>query len=123
MWADTYDTEGKRVARKKNAPPPPGAAGASVCRHCGIKFHAERNSRCQQHSGKWIEVTPAHRDPRALQQPFRASTVSTVSRPFQASETNANGSAAVVDRVAFPEGGLWLCCGSTSKSGERVMGH
>ena len=25
---------------------------------------------------------------------------------------NADGSAAIVDAAAFPEGGLWLCCGS-----------
>lgn len=125
-WADVYDAEGKRTARKKSEPPPPGSISARSCRHCGAKsealaralrplgccplpvilppsacrsprgrtaalhlrrFHATFNTRCRQHSGKWMA----------------------------ASETNADGSPAVVDRVAFPEGGLWLCCGSKVK--------
>lgn len=88
-WKDVYDEEGKRTSRKKSAPPPPDSRAAGPCRHCGVKFHARFNSRCRQHSGKWMA----------------------------ASETNADGSAAVVDRVAFPDGGLWLCCGSKVKSG------
>ena len=48
-------------------------------------------SLCLQHSGTWLEA-PTH---------------------------NADGSAATVDRQAFPEGGLWLCCGSKLRSGGR----
>ena len=51
-----------------------------------------RVSRCMRHSGKWVEA-PTH---------------------------NADGSEARVDTVAFPEGGLWLCCGSKQKSGGRT---
>jgi hypothetical protein len=93
-WADVYDQDGKRTSRKKLAPPPANAvAPAQPCRHCGVKVffgkEALRNPRCRQHSGKWLE----------------------------ASTHNADGSAAVVDRAAFPEGGMWLCCGSKSKDG------
>ena len=84
-WADLYDEQGKRVSRRRQAPSDGGSSG--VCRFCGVKFHVKWNSRCLQHSGKWIEA-PTH---------------------------NADGSAATVDRVAFPEGGLWLCCGSKSR--------
>lgn len=86
-WHDTHDAEGKRVARKKGAPPAEGVPAATKCVHCGVKFHAALNSRCLQHSGKWVEA-PTH---------------------------NADGSAATVDRVAFPEGGLWLCCGGKAR--------
>ena len=93
-WSDMYDQDGKRTSRKKVTPQPAnaGVAPAQPCRHCGVKFFQEealRNPRCRQHSGKWLE----------------------------ASTHNADGSAAVVDRAAFPEGGLWLCCGSKSKDG------
>lgn len=88
-WHDNYDAEGKRTARKRGEPPPEGTAAAVKCMHCGAKFHEALNVRCLQHSGKWMEA-PTH---------------------------NADGSAATVDRVAFPEGGLWLCCGSKSKAG------
>jgi len=88
-WADGYDADGKRTSRKKMAPPPEGGAGALKCGVCGVKFHAAHNSACRQHSGKWVDA-PTH---------------------------NADGSKATVDTVAFPEGGLWLCCGGTSKHG------
>ncbi len=89
-WRDTYDGDGKRVARKKVAPPPAGAAAAVPCRLCGAKFFAASASttRCLQHSGTWLEA-PTH---------------------------NADGSAATVDTNAFPEGGLWLCCGAKAKA-------
>lgn len=86
-WHDRYE-DGKRVARKKGEPPAPGA-GAIRCRSCGVRFNVARNSRCLLHTGKWVEA-PTH---------------------------NADGSEAVVDRVTFPEGGLWLCCGSKVKQG------
>ena len=130
LWDDVYDEQGKRVSRKKAPPPgastayaaasaaaaaaastaspaaaaavPPAAAAAVppaagavaasaalACRHCGVKFHAEHNYRCRQHSGTWVD----------------------------ASRYNADGSAALVDSVAFPEGGLWLCCGSKARAG------
>jgi hypothetical protein len=90
-WHDVYDAEGKRVSRKKGAPVPTGAQGAVRCRACRVRFHSSANSLCMRHSGKWLEA-PTH---------------------------NADGSAATVDKVAFPEGGMWLCCGSKSKTGER----
>jgi len=90
-WHDVYDAQGKRQSRKKGAPPPPGTPTAVTCRHCAVKFHATRNARCLQHSGQWMEA-PTH---------------------------NADGSAAVVDRAAFPEGGLWLCCGAKLRRGGR----
>ena len=56
-WADTYDAEsGKRVARKKRAPPPADAAGVSVCIHCKVKFHPSHNSCCRQHKGQWMQA-------------------------------------------------------------------
>lgn len=91
-WHDVY-VEGKRVSRKKGAPPPAGA-GAVRCAACGVKFHARASSRCMHHSGKWMEA-PTH---------------------------NADGTPAIVDRHAFPDGGLWLCCGAKArepKDGER----
>lgn len=92
-WHDSYDaTEGKRTSRKKGMPPAPGTAGAVKCKQCGAKFHVALGPiRCLLHSGTWMEA-PTH---------------------------NADGSAATVDRVAFPEGGLWLCCGSKSKDAQR----
>ena len=91
-WHDVYDAEGKRTSRKKGAPPPSAAAAAVVCKYCGVKFHATlKAQRCMQHSGKWLEA-PTH---------------------------NADGSEARVDKAAFPEGGLWLCCGSKSKTADR----
>ena len=92
LWDDVYDEQGKRQTRKKAAPPIAAAAAAPAalaCRHCGVKFHAEHNYRCRQHSGTWVD----------------------------ASRYNADGSAAIVDSAAFPEGGLWLCCGSKARAG------
>eukprot|EP00966_Prymnesium_polylepis_P324759 7380783-Prymnesium_polylepis.1 len=76
-WTDLYDAEGKRMSRKKAAPPPEAGGSAVRCSHCGVKFHEDRNSACRQHSGKWVDA-PTH---------------------------NADGSRAVVDTKAFPEGG------------------
>ena len=87
LWYDTYDNDGKRTSRKKGAPPPVDAHGAVKCTVCGVKFHPNANFKCVRHSGKWMEA-PTH---------------------------NADGSPAIVDRIAFPDGGLWLCCGSKSK--------
>jgi len=78
-WADKYDEAGKRVERKKIAPAVADAVTAAKCKHCGAKFHAEHNSKCRQHSGKWMAAAPP------------------------------------VDWKAFPEGGLWLCCGKLEK--------
>lgn len=91
LWNDVYDEEGKRTARKKAAPAESAPRPALMCRHCGVKFHAAdaASFRCRQHSGAWV-AAPTH---------------------------NADGTAAVVDVAAFPEGGLWLCCGSKSKAG------
>jgi len=86
-----YDAQGKRQSRKKGAAAPAGAPTAATCRHCSVKFHVTRNARCLQHSGQWMEA-PTH---------------------------DADGSAAVVDRAAFPEGGLWLCCGAKLRRGGR----
>ena len=94
IWHDTYDEAGKRTSRKKGAPPPAGCPPAAKCRVCGVKFHEGANFKCLHHSGKWVEA-PTH---------------------------NADGSAATVDTVAFPDGGLWLCCGAKTKEpkdGER----
>ena len=70
-WDDAYDDEGKRISRKKAAPPvaplPAAAAAAAAaaavkraalaCRHCGVKFHAAHNYRCRQHSGTWVDAS------------------------------------------------------------------
>ena len=79
-WADVYGADGKRTSRKKRAPPAAEAPGALKCTHCGVKFHAEHNSCCRQHSGKWMQSSEA-------------------------------------DAGEFPEGGIWLCCGSKSREG------
>ena len=79
-WADVYCADGKRTSRKKRAPPAAEAPGALKCTHCGVKFHAEHNSCCRQHSGKWMQSSEA-------------------------------------DAGEFPEGGIWLCCGSKSREG------
>jgi hypothetical protein len=87
-WADMYDTEGKRTSRKKRTPPPNGVPGAVRCKHCNVKFHAARNSVCRQHAGKWLQAG----DPEA-----------------------GDTAAPAVDPDEFPEGGIWLCCGSKRK--------
>lgn len=61
-WADTYDSDGKRSSRKKQAPPPEGAVGAQRCGHCGVKFHEDHNSCCRQHTGKWLQVNANDED-------------------------------------------------------------
>jgi DnaJ-class molecular chaperone len=78
-WSDRYDTAGKRAERKKVAPAPAECMHAAECKHCAVRFHAAHNSKCRQHSGKWMAAAPP------------------------------------VDWKAFPEGGLWLCCGKLSK--------
>ena len=87
-WADVYDVEGKRVSRKKASPPPPNSAGAQKCRHCAVKFQPSWNTLCRHHSGKWMT----------------------------AGSGSASGASAV-DTEEFPEGGMWLCCGSKKKQG------
>ena len=82
-WADVYGADGKRTSRKKRAPPAAEAPGALKCTHCGVKFHAEHNSCCRQHSGKWMQSSEA-------------------------------------DAGEFPEGGIWLCCGSKVRVSVRV---
>ena len=89
-WADVYDESGKRISRKKQAPPPPNSPGALRCRHCGVKFHAQHNSRCRQHAGKWMQASEASED---------------------GAEIAAAGTA------EFPDGGIWLCCGSRQRVG------
>ena len=55
LWADTYDSFGKRTARKREAelqatlestdgPSFPAAA----CKHCGVRFHLRYNYKCRR---------------------------------------------------------------------------
>ena len=90
-WADVYNEEGKRTSRKKRAPPPDEGFGAQPCKHCGVKFHLMHNSCCRQHEGKWMQAT---------------------------SETDDAGVVtSSIDLTEFPQGGIWLCCGSKRKEG------
>ncbi len=88
-WYDAYDENGKRVSRKKRAPPPADAQGAVLCGHCGVKFHAAQNSRCRQHSGKWMQAS--------------------------GSDAEEGGCSS----GEFPDGGVWMCCGSKVKAGRE----
>jgi len=96
VWEDTYE-DGKRISRKKRAPPPPNAPGALRCKHCGVKFHSAYNSQCRQHAGKWLQ----------------ASEIADGS----GERSGVDQSALPEDAGLFPDGGIWLCCGSKSRIG------